>query len=142
MPFIGNKDSWKRLRNRYRLVVINEDTFKEIIAFKLTRWSVYVLFSSIFIILVGLTITLVAFSPLKYYIPGYGDATRAKDYERLQYRVDSIEQSLKIQQKYYDGLEMVLKGNMPNLDTAVLKVNPQTEKVPEVRAPKKKKRRR
>lgn len=142
MPFIGKNSSLKRLKNRYRLVVINEDTFKEIIAFKLTRWSVYVLFSAIFIILVGLTIALVAFTPLKYYIPGYGDATRAKDYELLKYRVDSIENKLIMQQKYYDGVEMILKGNTPDLDTAVLKINPGSEIIPETKSSKKKRRRR
>ncbi|MEO9211260.1 MAG: hypothetical protein ABI208_09175 [Ginsengibacter sp.] len=128
MPILGNHSSLKRLRNRYRLVLINEDTFQEIIAFKLTRWSVYVMLSAIFIILVGLTITLVAFSPLKYYIPGYGDTGKAKDYEQLQFRADSIEQVLIVKQKYYDGLEMVLKGSVTPLDTAVLNINmPQKE---------------
>ena len=123
MPILGNHSSLKRLRNRYRLVLINEDSFQEILAFKLTRWSVYVVLSAIFIILVGLTITLVAFSPLKYYIPGYGDTGNAKDYEQLQLRADSIEQVLVVKQKYYDGLEMVLKGTVTPLDTAVLNVN-------------------
>lgn len=142
MSFRGNQSTLKRLRNRYRLVLINEDSFQEIIAFKLTRWSVYVVFSAIFIILVGLTITLVAFSPLKYYIPGYGDTGNAKDYEQLQFRADSIEQALIVKQKYYDGIEMVLKGNPVPLDTAVLNINTQKNVIDVNKEVKKKKRKR
>ena len=41
----------KRLRNRYRLVVMNDDTYEEVVTFKLSRLSVYVMLSSIFVLL-------------------------------------------------------------------------------------------
>ncbi len=68
----------QRLRNRYRLVVMNEDTYEEVVAFKLSRVSVYIALSALFIVLVGLTVALIAFTPLKLYIPGFGDAKQAK----------------------------------------------------------------
>ena len=60
----------KRLRNRYRLVVMNDDTYEEVVTFKLSRLSVYIMLSTIFVLLVGLTVALIVFTPLKYYIPG------------------------------------------------------------------------
>jgi hypothetical protein len=63
----------KRLRNRYRLVVMNDDTYEEVVTFKLSRLSVYVGLSTIFVLLVGLTVALIVFTPLKYYITGYYD---------------------------------------------------------------------
>ena len=45
----------KRLRNRYRLVVMNDDTYEEVVTFKLSRLSVYIGLSTIFVVLVGLT---------------------------------------------------------------------------------------
>ena len=94
MSLPGDNTSLKRLRSRYRLVVMNEDTFDEVVAFKLTRLSVYIALSSLFVILVGITVALIAFTPLKLYIPGYGEAQKAKEYEMLKMKADSIEQNL------------------------------------------------
>ncbi len=112
--------SLKRLRNRYRLVVLNEDTFEEVVAFKLTRWSVYVAMSMLFVVLVGLIIGLIAFTPLKLYIPGYGSAVKTQELEVLKVKADSIERNLIIKQQYIDEVERILKGNMVPLDTATL----------------------
>jgi hypothetical protein len=122
MSLPGNNTSLKRLRNRYRLVVMNEDTYDEVIAFKLTRLSVYITLSTLFVVLVGLTVALIVFTPLKLYIPGYGEAKKAKEYEMLKVRADSIEQNLVQKQQYIDNIEKVLKGNIVPLDTTTLKL--------------------
>jgi hypothetical protein len=126
--------SLKRLRNHYRLVVMNEDTFEEVVAFKLTRWSVYVALSVFFVLLVGLTIALIAFTPLKLYIPGYGVADKSKEFETLKLKADSIEHMLILKQEYINDIENVLKGNRVVPDTATLKVtNVENNPVPKRR---------
>src|SRR5450432_2051410 len=122
MSLPGGNTSLKRLRNRYRLVVMNEDTFNEVVTFKLTRLSVYIALSTLFVILVGLKVALIIFTPLKLYIPGYGDAQKTKEFEILKMKADSIEQSLIKKQEYIDNVEKVLKGNMVPLDTTALKM--------------------
>ncbi len=109
----------KRLRNRYRLVVMNEDTYEEVVKFKLSRLSVYISLSTLFVVLVGLTIALIVFTPLKYYLPGvgYGNAKQIKEYKMLKIRTDSMEDALKYKQQYYDDLQKVLQGEVPKLDT-------------------------
>lgn len=124
----GNR-SLKRLRNFYRLIIINEDTFEEVIAFKLNRWIVYVTMSILFIVLVGMSIGLIAFTPLKYYIPGYGMAGKAKQYEMLKVKADSIEHALDIKQQYINHIEQVLKGDMVPLDTSTLEIH-NSNKIP------------
>jgi hypothetical protein len=122
MSLPGGNSSLKRLRNRYRLVVMNEDTFNEVVTFKLTRLSVYIALSTLFVVLVGLTVALIIFTPLKLYIPGYGDAQKAKEYEMLKMKADSIEQSLIKKQDYIDNVKKILKGKMAPLDTTRLKL--------------------
>jgi hypothetical protein len=122
MSLLGGNSSLKRLRNRYRLVVINEDTFDEVVAFKLNRLSVYIAMSTLFVVLVGLTIALIMFTPLKLYIPGYGEAQKAKEYEVLKMKADSIEQNLIKKQEYIDNIEKVLKGNFIKKDTTTLQL--------------------
>ena len=119
----------KRLRNRYRLVVMNEDTYEEVVKFKLSRLSVYIALSTLFVLLVGLTIALIVFTPLKYYLPGvgYGNAKQVREYRELKIRTDSVDQSLAYKQKYYDDLAKVLQGKVAKLDTTKLDV-PKVEK--------------
>jgi len=113
-----NEATVKRRQNRYRLVVMNDDTYEEVVTFKLSRFSVYVLMSTIFVVLIGLTVALIVFTPLKYYIPGYDDLKIGRDYRELKYRTDSLEQQVNYQARYIDGLKKVLKGDVSvKLDT-------------------------
>ncbi|MEO8415582.1 MAG: hypothetical protein ABI472_18110 [Ginsengibacter sp.] len=122
MSLPGGNSSLRRLRNRYRLVVLNEDTFDEVVTFKLTRLSVYIALSTLFVVLVGLTLSLIMFTPLKLYIPGYGEAQKAREYEMLKVKADSIEQTLIKKQEYINNIEKVLKGNVVTPDTTTLKL--------------------
>jgi hypothetical protein len=115
-PEINN--TLKRLRNSYRLVVMNDDTYEEVVTFRLTRLSVYIGLSTVFVLLVGLTIALIAFSPIKYYIPGYGTRESRTALQVLKIRTDSLEQALKYKEQYLDGVKKVLTGSTPSqLDT-------------------------
>jgi hypothetical protein len=114
----------KHLRNRYRLVVMNDDTYEEVVTFKLTRLSVYVVLSSIFVILVGLTVALIVFTPLKQYVPGYATQSARKELQGLKFKTDSLEQALRNNDKYLLNLKNVLSGNVREIsDTTPLKVN-------------------
>lgn len=109
----------KRLQNRYRLVVMNDDTYEEVVTFKLSRMSVYVMLSTIFVLLVGLTVALIVFTPLKYYIPGSNtDYKSASELRQLKYRVDEAEKQNLYKAQYIDGLKNALGGNSSlQLDT-------------------------
>ncbi len=117
MPDVNN--TLKRLRSHYRLVIMNEDTFEEVVKFKLTRMGVYIVLSTVFILMVGLTASLIIFTPLKYYLPGtgMGNAKQIKEYRQLKIRTDSMEQALKYQDNYLKNIQKVLQGNVKALDT-------------------------
>ena len=122
----------KRLRNHYRLVVMNEDTYEEVVKFKLSRLSVYIALSTLFVVLVGLTIALIVFTPLKYYLPGvgYGNAKQIKEYKELKIRTDSLEKAITYKDRYFDDLKKVLQGSVTKLDTNKLNL-PKLENVEE-----------
>ena len=116
----------KRLRNRYRLVVMNDDTYEEVVTFKLSRMSVYIMLSTIFVVLVGLTVALIVFTPLKYYIPGTGTSYKSvSELKQLKYRVDELEKKNALNAQYIDGLKKALGGGgSVKLDTVSLLVPP------------------
>ena len=118
----------KRLQNRYRLVVMNDDTYEEVVTFKLSRLSVYITLSTIFVLLTGLTVALIVFTPLRLYIPGYGDINATKELRELKIRTDSLEQAVKFKDQYLDNIKSVLQGDgTVKLDTTELDIpNPET----------------
>ena len=118
-----NSSTLKHLQNRYRLVVMNDDTYEEVITFRLSRLSVYVALSSIFVLLVSITVALLVFTPLKYYIPGYGNSSSRVELQALKMRTDSLEQAIIYKDQYLNNLKKVLGADMPaQLDTTSLKV--------------------
>lgn len=108
-----NKGKFRRkLTHKYRLVVLNEDTFEEKLTFKLTRLNVFI-FGSIFsIVLIVGTIFLIAFTPLKEYIPGYSSTRLKREATELVYKVDSLEQVLEVNNKYIDNVRELLTGKI------------------------------
>ena len=119
----------KRLQNRYRLEVMNDDTYEEVVTFKLSRLSVYIFLSTVFVLLTGLTVALIVFTPLKLYIPGYGDLNNTKELRELKIRTDSLEQEMRYRDQYFQSLKNVLEGSSSvKTDTTVLKI-PKAEKI-------------
>ncbi len=124
MALLQGNNTLKRLRSQYRLVILNEDTYEEVVKFKLTRTSVYVLFSSVFVLMISLTAALIILTPLKYYLPGVGlgNAKEIREYKDLKLRTDSMEQALKLQDQYVNSIKKVLQGKVTTMDTTKLKI--------------------
>ncbi len=127
MDKINPESTFKRLRNTYRLVLMNDDSFEEMLTLRLSRLSVYIGLSTIFVLLVGLTIALIAFSPLKYYIPGYGTKESRTALQLLKIRTDSLEQAILYKEQYIEGVKKVLSGNTPNLLDTIPLIMPKLE---------------
>lgn len=109
---IKKKKLKHKLIDKYRLVVLNEETFEERFSLKLSRLNVFV-FGSLFIIflIIGTTI-LIAFTSLKYYIPGYSSTELKKQATSLVYKADSLQQALEVYDIKMAALKPVLKGDV------------------------------
>ena len=101
-----------KLLNKYRLVILNENTFEEQVSFKLTRLNVFVLFMTSTVLLITGTIFLIAFSPLREYIPGYSSSELSSKANTLAYKTDSLLGQIKYNQKYYESIKQVLTGQL------------------------------
>lgn len=105
----------EKLTFKYRFVVLNEDTFEERFSFRLNRLSAFVFGSLFSIFLILLTTTLIAFTPLKEYIPGYSSSKLKKDAAILNYKVDSLSYMLDYNNLFIQNVQQVLKGEIaPN----------------------------
>jgi hypothetical protein len=114
----------KRKKNRYRMVIMNDDTFEEVVTFKLTRTSVYIMLSTFFLLLTGLTIAVISFTDLRFLIPGYGKQGALQELRMLKMKTDSMEQVMRFNEQYFMDLQKVFSGNQlqEKLDTTMLKL--------------------
>lgn len=102
----------RKLLHKYRLVVLNEETFEERFSFKLNRLNVFV-FSVLFaLILIVATTLLIAFTPLREYIPGYSSTALKKKATELAYKTDSLQQKLTVNEQYLASIRKVLTGDV------------------------------
>lgn len=102
----------KKLLHKYRLVILNEDTFEERFAIKLTRLNVFVLGSLTAILLVVGTILLISFTPLREYIPGYSSTALKRQATELNDKTDSLQQVIVMNERYYESIRKVLIGDV------------------------------
>ncbi len=108
------KEIKRKLLHKYRLVILNESTFEEKISFKLSRLNVFVTGSLCIIGLIGLTTLLIAFTPLREYIPGYSSTKLKRQATELTYKTDSLVRTLDYTNRYLDNIRMVLRGDIEN----------------------------
>ncbi|TFG76950.1 MAG: M23 family metallopeptidase [Flavobacteriales bacterium] len=104
----------RKLLHKYRLVVLNENTFEEKISFKLSRLNVFVSGSLFIVGLIGLTTLLIAFTPLREYIPGYSSTKLKRQATELTYKTDSLVRTLNYTNRYLNNVRMVLRGEVEN----------------------------
>ena len=105
-----------KLLNKYRLVVLNEDTFEERLTFKLNRLNVFVFSIILVFTLILATSIFIAFTPLREYIPGYSSVTLKKNAVQLAYKTDSLQQVIKINELYFSSIKKVLKGDVSSVN--------------------------
>ena len=103
----------QKITNKFRLVVLNEDTFEERLSFKLTILNIFVLGGLFSIVLVVLTSVLIAYTPLKEYIPGYSSTQLKKKASKLIFEADSLKNRLRILENYTSAILPILKGEIP-----------------------------
>ncbi|MCC7532628.1 MAG: hypothetical protein IT246_01670 [Bacteroidia bacterium] len=93
-----------KLKNRYRIVLINDTTFEEKISFSLTPMNVFVGFSSFLVFFICIISWLIIFTPLREYIPGYSDPDMKQDLAKMLYKADSLGKALQDKDAYYKNL--------------------------------------
>lgn len=103
---------FKRLRDKYRLVIVNDTTFEEKQSFVLSRLNVISFFSLIIIIVATLVLLSVIYTPLKNYIIGYSEIetrnTSIKNAEQIAF----LENEIRIKDRYITGIQKVLRGEI------------------------------
>lgn len=102
----------ENLFNKRRLIILNEDTFEETFSLKLTLMNVFVFVTLSTIIIITITTFIIAFTPLREFIPGYSSSKLKKDATQLALKADSLSSELKKNEAYIKSIQKVLTGEL------------------------------
>lgn len=114
---------FKRLRHPYRLVFIDDANMSELASFRLTKQTVWAGATLLFVITIVVTVLILVFSPLKYYIPGYGSGKVRNQVLQLQSNADSLSDVVALQDRQLLRLQNLITGAVEKplqLDTTLL----------------------
>jgi len=108
----------ENLKQDYRLTVMNSETFEEVGAYKLSALNLYIIGSAIIVAVTILVVTLIVLTPLKSYIPGYGDLSQQTEARRLNQEVLDFEKQLNAHGQYTENFRRILVGDVVEDSTA------------------------
>ena len=102
----------KKLFTKNRLVILNEETFEEIFSFKLNLMNVFISATIGAFLLISFTTFIIAFTPLREFIPGYSSSKLKRDATELALKSDSLTLALKKNEAYIKSIQKVLTGDL------------------------------
>jgi len=105
------KRNW---RDKYRFSVINDTTFEEVWRVRLTQYNAFLLISFLVLFFIGATTSLIAFTNLREFIPGYPDVTMRRNILMSAIRLDSLDRELALRDKYFANLNAIISGKAPS----------------------------
>jgi len=106
-----NRKRSKKLFKKYKLLILNNDTFEEELSFRISWLSFTLVLGIMAVFTVVLTALLIAYTPLKEYIPGYSSPEVRREATALIYKTDSLEQVLNQNNLYFQSIQKVLLGD-------------------------------
>jgi len=110
------KRSW---RDKYRFSVTNDTTFEEVWRIRLTQYNGFLLITFLMFFIIGATTSLIAFTNLREFIPGYPDINMRRNILVSAIRLDSLEKELVLRDKYFENLSAIIAGDRPLSELAL-----------------------
>lgn len=118
---------WKKIRFKYKLSFLNENTLEEVFSLKISMLSGILILAGFTLLLISLTSIVIINTPIRNYLPGYLDSEIRNHMVENALRTDSLEQMIKVQSQYIDNVTAILRGDdikqeVSEQDTVIIKV--------------------
>ena len=113
----------KKLKNKYRLVILNDASFEERFSYRLSPLNLLTLILTFVVVLIVLVSVVIIYTPLRESIPGYTDVSLREDLTTMVFRTDSLESELLRNSAYLRNIQGALKGDLPLSKDSIYKAN-------------------
>ena len=109
---IKNISFFDKLKKKYRLVIINDDSFEQKYSIKLTKFNIYIGAGSVLIFIIALVLSMLAFTNLKYYLPGVGKIDFRNKINLLHHQTDSLQDVLNQRNLWINNVQKIVAGDI------------------------------
>lgn len=103
----------RKIKNKYRLVILNDSSFEERFSFRLSPLNIFLLTISVAIILITIVSAVIVYTPIRESIPGYTDVSLRQELTMMVLKADSLENQLNRNKTYLNNISSILKGEKP-----------------------------
>ncbi len=121
---------WSRWRFKYRFVILNSENFEERLSFNMSRMNIFLLTCVTITLLMGGTALVIAFSPLREYLPGYTSTDIRRQIVTLNQLSDSLNTELINRERYLQNIKNIIEGR--NIDTSQVEIVPPNSTIEDV----------
>lgn len=104
---------YEKLLYKYRLSIYRDETYEEVLNLTLSRWNVIAWVGIIGLIFLFIVVSIIVYTPVREFIPGYPDETTRKSIISNKLKLDSLEYEIKLRDKYFDNLNRIIMGKEP-----------------------------
>lgn len=108
-----SKAFWNNIKFKYKLTIINENTLEEIVGLRVSKLNGLSVLLSVLAVLFLIAACIIAFTPLRNYLPGYMNSEVRSQIVDNALRVDSLQELLDRQNLYIMNIQDIFSGKVP-----------------------------
>ncbi len=113
MPVKPQRSYTEKLKDKYRLIIYNDNTFEEVGFIRLKGFNLLWIIGALAVALIAVTFSLIAYTGIKEFIPGYPDTDMRRRIVLNALKLDSVEHELKIRDVYFENISSIIAGKTP-----------------------------
>lgn len=110
----GKPSLYDKIKDKYRLSIYRDESYEEVLNLKLSRLNVFAIIGVALLLFLAMVVSLIAYTPIREFIPGYPDENTLRNIVLNAQRLDSLELELEKRDRYFDNMRMVIAGEEPN----------------------------
>ena len=107
-----SKAFWNNIKFKYKLTIINENTLEEVVGIRVSKLNGLSVLLSVLTILFLIAAIIIAFTPLRNYLPGYMNSEVRNQIVANALRVDSLQQLVERQNLYIMNIQDIFSGKV------------------------------
>ena len=107
-----HKAFWSNIKFKYKLTIINENTLEEVVGLRVSKLNGISVLLSVLTVLFLVASVIIAFTPLRNYLPGYMNSEIRAQVVENALRVDSLQQLVDRQNLYIMNIQDIFSGTI------------------------------
>lgn len=120
MATTEKKNISNRLKDKYRLIIYNDNSLKEVGYLKLSAFNLLWIIGFVTVLFITVVFLLIAYTSVRDLIPGYPDSDFRRKMVENHLRLDSLEYEIRIRDQYFANINKIISGK-DTIDSVVKK---------------------